>query len=153
MQNIKYGPGRPKKGEVRPPKPESRFGKGKERPQMWVIGSDAGSYKHSMYHPWQLSRAQANFRKEEWNLSFEEYYELWKDDWSNRGRLPENMCMTREDPEKAWDASNTVIVTRYEHLMRLNHNLHQREVQYARDPVNTPRPPQRGRPLGAKNIK
>lgn len=85
------------------------------RPYIWKSGP-YDEYKHSMYHPYLLSRAQANFRGEEFTLSFEEYYELWKEHWNNRGRQPENMCMTRRDPDGAWDCKNAYIITRKEHL-------------------------------------
>jgi hypothetical protein len=121
-ERKKYPIGRPKKGEVRPPKPAPQYlyGKGKERPQMWVIGSDAGSYKHSMYHPWQKAKAQAVFRGEVWSLSFEDFYELWKNDWDNRGRDSTNVCMTREDYDGEWSKENTILMTRTEHLKRQN---------------------------------
>jgi hypothetical protein len=69
-----------------------------------------------MYQPWLCSRAQANFRQEEWTLAFEDYYQLWRLDWDNRGRQPENVCMTRIDKEGAWAVDNVHIITRKEHL-------------------------------------
>jgi hypothetical protein len=98
------------------PKPKKKgvFVAGVLRPQVWLCGPD--EYKHSMYHPWQMARAQANYRGEDWDLSFEEYYELWKDEWPNRGRRPQDMCMTRQDAEGAWDSTNAYIITREEHF-------------------------------------
>lgn len=149
-ERKKYGPGRPKKGEIRPPKPKAQglYGKGKERPQRWLIGADAGSFKHSLYHPWQKARAQANFRSEEWELSFEDFFDLWKDDWHNRGRKPENMCMTRLDFELPWDRKNTVIITRHEHLKKQNA---QRFGDKIFSEPKEKRP--RGRPAGSKDTK
>lgn len=97
-----------------------RHARGVPRPHVWKIGSDAGEYKHSMYHPWQMSKAQAIFRDEGWDLTFDEYYELWKDDWNNRGRKSENMCMTRLDPDLPWTKTNVMIVQRVEHLRKQN---------------------------------
>jgi hypothetical protein len=151
MEEIKkYPRGRPKKGEIRPPKPGPQFGPGVERPFMWRIGEDAGSYKHSMYHPWQLGKAQAIFRKEEWTLTFEEYYDLWKDDWNNRGRAPENMCMTRIDEELAWDRKNTIIITRSEHLKHQGEKRRRKKMLYASPPADRILK-KRGRKPGQKN--
>jgi hypothetical protein len=89
---------------------------GKERPHVWKCGPD--EYKHSMYTPWMKARAQAKFRGETWELSFEQFYELWRDEWPNRGRQPDNIVMTREDTEGKWNKKNTILMTRKEHLVR-----------------------------------
>ena len=122
MEQEKPRRGRPRKDEIRPPKPTPQYlyGKGKERPQVWLIGEDAGSYKHSMYHPWQKARAQANFRGEEWTLEFEDFYQLWKDEWNNRGRDGTSMCMTREDYDGVWSKENTCLMVRAELIKRQN---------------------------------
>lgn len=98
------------------------------RPHSWLSGPD--EYKHSMYTPWMLSRAQANFRKEEFLLSFEEYYEMWKDHWDNRGRKPDNMCMTRKDPLGPWSKDNAYIISRKEHLKIQGHNRKKMNMTY-----------------------
>jgi len=89
---------------------------GKPRPHVWLCGPD--EYKHSMYVPWMKAKAQANFRGEEWDLSFDEFYLLWREEWPNRGRQPEDMVMTREDTEGVWNKKNTILMTRREHLVR-----------------------------------
>ena len=91
-----------------------RGAKGILRPQLWLCGPD--EYKHDMYIPWLRAKAQANFRGEGWSLSFEEYYDLWKNDWNNRGRKADNVCMTRKDADSPWDVSNVMLITRKEHL-------------------------------------
>lgn len=93
-----------------------RHARGVERPHVWIIGEDAGSFKHSLYMPWQKARAQANFRAEEWLIEFEEFWLLWKDDWLNRGRKPENVCMTRKEKDGPWSIDNVHIITRKQHL-------------------------------------
>ena len=102
--------GRPR---VKPVKPKGSGRKG-PRPHVWICGPD--EYKHSMYTPWMMARAQANFRNEEWDLSFDEYYEIWKEQWSNRGRKADSVCMTRQDWGGPWSKDNVVIVIRKEHL-------------------------------------
>lgn len=91
-------------------------GKTGPRPNVWICGPD--EFKHSMYMPWMRAKAQAKFRDEPWDLSFEEFYELWKDDWHQRGRGPDDVCMTRDDIDGVWDKKNTIIITRHEHLIR-----------------------------------
>lgn len=86
------------------------------RPQVWITGPDP--VLHEKYHPWQMAKAQANFRNEDWDLSFKEYCDLWEGHWENRGRAPENVCMTRNDPDGAWDYKNVEIITRKEHFLR-----------------------------------
>lgn len=95
---------------------EPMFYKGVPRPHVWKSGTD--EYRHKMYTPWMRARAQANFRGEEWALSFNEFYELWKDEWPNRGRAPDDICMTRDDFDGPWDTKNTFLLTRKEHLKR-----------------------------------
>ena len=104
--------GRPR---VNPPKqkknPEERYG---PRPHSWLSGPD--EYKHSMYVPWMRAKAQANYRKEQWNLTFEEFYQLWKNHWDKRGRGADDFCMTRCDSSMPWSLENITIMTRHEHL-------------------------------------
>lgn len=95
-----------------------RHARGVPRPHCWLVGPD--EKKHKMYHPWQMSKAQATFRNEGWELSFDEYYELWKDDWDNRGRKSENMCMTRLDPDMPWAVGNVQVIKRVDHLRNQN---------------------------------
>jgi hypothetical protein len=106
--------GRPRKNEIRPPKvkkPRSDYG---PRPDTWLSGPD--EFRHSLYIPWLKAKAQANFRKEEWTMTFDEWFDLWKDCWHLRGRGAEDMCMTRADTDGSWSAENTILMTRKEHL-------------------------------------
>lgn len=91
-----------------------KHARGVLRPHVWITGTDPK--KHAMYHPWQMAKAQANFRLEEWDLDFEEYYKLWEPHWENRGRGTQDMCMTRIDVEKAWSKKNVHVITRMEHF-------------------------------------
>lgn len=92
-----------------------RHARGVERPHVWLIGADAGKFKHDMYHPWQMARAQAKYRNELWELEFEDYYLLWRDHWEQRGRGPDDMCMTRRDPDLPWSRDNICIILRSDH--------------------------------------
>lgn len=90
----------------------------KPRPHVWRCGPD--EYKHQMYQPWMLARVQARFRGEEYLLSFEEYYDIWKDHWSQRGRASEQFCMTRYDHDGPWHVDNVRLLTRKEWLQEKN---------------------------------
>ncbi len=94
--------------------------KGHLRPHLWASGPDP--IQHKQYTAWIRHKAQCDFRQEEFNLSFEEFKRLWADDWHNRGRHSTNMCMTRIDPEGAWEWGNLEIITRKEHVQRQRAN-------------------------------
>jgi hypothetical protein len=93
-------------------------GKGKLRPHLWICGPD--KFKHDMYMPWMRAKAQANFRDEGWLLTFEQYYEIWRDYWHVRGTGGEDYCMTRYDSEKPWQVDNVYLTTRREHMAKKN---------------------------------
>ena len=63
---------------------------------------------------WHRMRAQANYRGEPWELSFDDYREFWPTEelWAQRGRSTESLCMTRIDPEGPWSRSNAVVLPR-----------------------------------------
>lgn len=86
----------------------------KLRPKAWISGPDP--VLHVKYHKWLQQRNQANYRKEEWNLSFESFVLKWSEHWHKRGRTPEDYCMTRNDIDGAWDDVNTIVITRAEHF-------------------------------------
>lgn len=140
--------GTPAKKPGRKPDPNKvkKVGPGRygPRPHVWVCGPD--EYKHSMYMPWMRAKAQANFRNEGWDLTFEQFYELWKNDWSNRGRQPDNMCMTRDDYAGAWCLDNVRVVTRREHLQKQQGA--RRDPYFKGKPIG--RPP---KPIPVKKVK
>jgi hypothetical protein len=61
---------------------------------------------------------QARFRKEENNLTLEQFNTLWADPkmWAKRGRAIDCPTMTRIDYEKPWSLDNIIIVDRLEQL-------------------------------------
>lgn len=63
-------------------------------------------------------KAQANYRKEIFALSFEDFQMLWADRWDMKGKGSDNYCLTREDPNGAWIRGNVVCIVRIEHLRR-----------------------------------
>ena len=89
------------------------------RPLIWSTGPDP--QRHEQFVSWCRSRSQAHYRGEQWNLGFEDFERAWGDQWCRRGRHIEDLCMTRQDPDGAWQLDNVIIVTRRE--------WHQRERQ------------------------
>lgn len=88
---------------------------GVERPQTWKVKDPD---LHKMYMPFLKARAQANFRGEDWTLTFEQFADIWGDRWALRGRASTDLAMTRDDLEGAWAENNVIIVTRREQLRR-----------------------------------
>jgi hypothetical protein len=65
------------------------------------------------------ARAQAEFRYETWELTLEQWCEIWPDDiWVCRGREVDDLCMTREDLDGHWSMDNVVLMTRADQLKR-----------------------------------
>jgi len=90
------------------------------RPQLWRAGPD--EIRHNLYVMCSRSKAQAEYRGEGWSLTHDEYIDLWLEDdrYKNKGRAPENLCMTRIDPELDWSPNNVHIISRLEHYKTCN---------------------------------
>lgn len=65
-----------------------------------------------------LWKNQCKLRGEEYDLTFEEFFDIWskEDRWLTRGRQKDELCMSRIDYEKPWTYANIKIVTRLEML-------------------------------------
>ena len=60
-----------------------------------------------------VSRCQARFRGEEWELTLEEFFSVWTPlRWSKRNRSSSGLMMTRRDTERAWSIDNVYIIDR-----------------------------------------
>jgi hypothetical protein len=55
-------------------------------------------------------RNQAQWRKEIWELSYDQWFELWGDQVNNRGRGVGKSMMFRLDKRLPWCATNCVIM-------------------------------------------
>lgn len=95
----------PSKGQIRGPEPHR-----------WFSGPD--ERRHNQYVAWLRAKAQANFRKEGWTMTFEEFEFMWNQDasWEQRGRGSDDLLMTRRDSSKPWSSDNCYIMLRGEHL-------------------------------------
>lgn len=75
--------------------------------------------EHAKHWAFLRQKAQANFRQEGWDMTMEEFFEMWRDDlWANRGRGADKYCMVRVDVEKPWSLDNCIIILRYQQLVR-----------------------------------
>jgi hypothetical protein len=90
------------------------------RPHTWTYQDPI---KHVQHTAWMRQRAQAHYRREEWELTLEQWILIWGELWHNRGRASTDYCLTRKDPELPWDTENTVCMVRREHLQRKNRRL------------------------------
>lgn len=86
------------------------------RPQTWVTGTDP--LTHEQYRAFIQCRNQAQWRREPWTLSFEEWCGAWQGLWHLRGRGRDSLCITRRDGRGTWSQDNIVIVTRSQHGTR-----------------------------------
>lgn len=86
---------------------------GHPRPNAWITGPDP--VRHKNYISFLRQKAQANFRNEGWQFTFEEWLDLWGDFISLRGRGRGCMTMVRVDYALPWSKDNARIVDRLEH--------------------------------------
>jgi hypothetical protein len=67
---------------------------------------------------WSRMKAQAKYRDEGWDLTWEQYQEIWADKWHLKGRGREDLCLTRIDWTGPWSITNVSLVFRIEHLRK-----------------------------------
>jgi len=91
------------------------------RPQCWKFSDP---FDHVRHNAWLKMKSQADFRKEPWELSVEDFFKLWptQEIWGQRGRASHNLCASRIDDEKPWSAENVELVTRKISCARRNRN-------------------------------
>lgn len=89
------------------------------RPHTWKYQDPL---MHSMHLPYLRTKAQCKYREEEFELEFDDYYELWKEKWKYRGRKADDYCMTRINPKKSWNKENVIVVQRGIHLKNSGFN-------------------------------
>ena len=80
------------------------------RPHTWVTGPDPEH--HAKYIAWQRARAQANYRKEEWQITFQDWVAVWGENWHRRGRSPDSLVMMRRRWQEPWTKRNAQLVDR-----------------------------------------
>jgi hypothetical protein len=99
-------------------KPESTSHLGRPvDPTTWKSGPDP--FKREKYYAWLKHRAQAQYRNEPYQLTWEDWDSVWTDDdFRKRGRKNTDYCIARIDPDDAWCIHNCHVVTRRQHLQR-----------------------------------
>lgn len=90
------------------------------RPYVWKSGPNLRD--HEQYQAWLVHKAQANFRGEAHEMTFEDFREVWNQDgnWELRGRGSENICMYRIDVDQPWRKDNVAFEQRKTYLARVN---------------------------------
>lgn len=87
------------------------------RPHLWISGPN--ELTHEKFYAWHKHRAQANYRQEDYYLTFDDWQQLWSDDkFLNRGRERDCFVLTRVDREGPWSIANCEVITRYDQLLR-----------------------------------
>ncbi len=79
------------------------------------------NFSHERRLSFSRSRAQARFRGEVWELTWEDYKTFWNTEerWNKRGRAPGNLVLTRFNETKPWSKDNSCIITRdQQHVIR-----------------------------------
>ena len=94
--------------------------KGVKRPQLWKYPDPM---EHAKHIPFLRQKAQALFRHEGWEVTFEYFSRvLWPDHlWMRRGKASDALCSVRIDPEKPWSDTNIQVWTRRGQLVRQQH--------------------------------
>jgi len=77
-------------------------------------------FDHDRFNPFLKARAQARYLNQGWELTFEDWCELWptRELWARRRRSTEydSLCISRRDIELPWTRENTVRMDRSDHL-------------------------------------
>lgn len=113
------------------PKPKGTRKK-RTDPAKWLSGPT--ELDRELFYAWHKHRAQARFRKEDYELTYEDWRTLWlPDHFHNRGRSPENVILTRKDPSESWSLDNCEVVNRGEYLkVKAREQLHGGQGRWAR---------------------
>ena len=66
------------------------------------------------YYAYLRLKSQSNYRKEPFNLTEQEFMEVWKDKIHLKGRAKGQLRMTRIDRTLPWDKDNIIVGTQKE---------------------------------------
>jgi hypothetical protein len=78
-------------------------------PDKWLCGSP-DPIEHDKYYGWRKHQSQARYRKEEYELTWEDWQTLWPNDvWFKRGRGRDCVTLYRRDANMPWRMDNVVI--------------------------------------------
>lgn len=65
-------------------------------------------------------RCQARFRNEPWDMTFEEWWDIWQYQWHLRGRRADDWIMVRIDTKQSWNKNNVELWVRRDWLREIN---------------------------------
>lgn len=80
------------------------------RPDQWITGPDPDT--HEKYRAWVQQRNQALWRGETWQITFDEFQQIWAGRWHRRGRGTDDLAMTRTDWSGPWTPATVALRTR-----------------------------------------
>ena len=88
-------------------------------PELWKSGRCP--IRHRLWLECQRNRAQCKYRGQQFEITEEQFIELWmKDDrYKRRGKGATDLCMTRKDKQLPWRVDNVYFPTRREHFQGL----------------------------------
>ena len=87
-----------------------------QRPWQWMFPNDPKT--KDAYYKYLKAKAQARYRMEPWDLTWDYWWGLWtkSGQWNNRDRTKDGYCMSMQDRELGWVPGNVDIITRGEHF-------------------------------------
>ena len=88
----------------------------KPRGVPWCTGPDPKL--HRMYVQFGYNRVSARLRKQDWQMTWEQWRDIWLPNWDQRGRSADALCLVRIDFEGPWSVDNCELVTRREQGIR-----------------------------------
>ena len=92
--------------------------KRRKSPERWVTGPNI--LEHEMYYAWSKHRSQAHYRGEQYDLTWEDWCQLWTlQDFARRGRGRNDLTLTKIDPDLPWSLSNAQVMTRYDSIIHI----------------------------------
>lgn len=84
----------------------------KPNPEGWT---EQGIIRRDIHHGFLKHRAQAKFRGEHYELTLEQWQDLWTlDRWMQRGKTGDSLVLTQIEPGEGWTISNVMLTTRKE---------------------------------------
>lgn len=99
------------------PKPRPGSRGRRVNPENWCTGPDP--IRREKYYAFLKHRAQAKYRNEPYELTWEQWEAKWSDsDFLNRGRKTTSVCISRINQSEPWSDSNCEVVLRTDHLKR-----------------------------------
>jgi hypothetical protein len=98
------------------------YPKGRPRPERRKYNDDTLTAQNLA---WARHKAQAKYRGEAYELSFEDWLAFWTPAaWSMKGRGRNSICLTRKDIEGPWSRDNCELMSRLDLLRRTANWLH-----------------------------